>query len=64
MRREQVIAAMVSMIAVAAVVIPALTLVDDERAPEQRPTVIRTDEMTSWRTPSPQPSSQPSRPER
>ncbi|MFJ5986297.1 hypothetical protein [Lentzea sp. NPDC092896] len=55
MRSGQVIAAVVFALAVAGIVIPVLTLVDAERPPEQRPTVVRTDDMTWRSTPSSRP---------
>ncbi|MFD4668096.1 hypothetical protein ACFWNN_00095 [Lentzea sp. NPDC058450] len=45
MRTGLVIAVTVFVLAVAALALAALTLVDVDRPPEQRPTVIRTDDM-------------------
>ncbi|MDX8031304.1 hypothetical protein SK803_13840 [Lentzea sp. BCCO 10_0856] len=59
MRAGQVIAAVVFLLALAVIAIPVLALRDAERSPEQRPTVVRTDDMTWRRTPSPVPSSPP-----
>ncbi|MET9224391.1 hypothetical protein [Lentzea sp. NPDC003310] len=58
MRRGRLIAAAVFALAVAGIAVPTLTLVDVRRPPEQRPTVVRTDDMT-WRS---TPSSTPGRP--
>jgi hypothetical protein len=54
-RSGQVIAAVVFALAVAGIVVPLLTLADAERSPEQRPTVVRTDDMTWRSTPSSRP---------
>ncbi|MFD9700025.1 hypothetical protein [Lentzea sp. NPDC059081] len=51
MRSGQVIAVAAFVLA-AAVVVSLLTLADDVRPPEQRPTVVRTDDMTWRSTPS------------
>ncbi|MFI6094821.1 hypothetical protein ACIA8G_04665 [Lentzea sp. NPDC051213] len=64
MRRGQVIAVGVFVLALAGIAVPALTLVDAERPPEQRPTVVRTDDMTWQKTPPSVPSSNPRRPDR
>ncbi len=58
-REGKVIAVAVLLLALVVIAIPLLVLRDDERLPEQRPTVVRTDDMTWQRTPSPVPSSQP-----
>ncbi|SDF38640.1 hypothetical protein SAMN05216553_101382 [Lentzea fradiae] len=52
MRRGQLIAVAALVVATAIVLVPLLTLADDERLPEQRPTVVRTDDMTWRSTPS------------
>ncbi|WP_434444047.1 hypothetical protein [Lentzea sp. E54] len=59
MRAGRVIAVAVFLLALAVLAIPVLTLSDAERPPEQRPTVVRTDDMTWQRTPSSVPSAQP-----
>ena len=56
MRTGQVVAVAVFLLALLAIAVPALTLTDVERLPEQRPTVVRTDDMTWQRTPSSEPS--------
>ncbi|WP_179953737.1 hypothetical protein [Lentzea guizhouensis] len=56
MRTGQVVAVAVFLLALLAIAVPALTLTGVERPPEQRPTVVRTDDMTWQRTPSSRPS--------
>lgn len=53
------VAVAVSLLALVVIATAVLALRDTERAPEQRPTVVRTDDMTWQRTPSPVPSSPP-----